>query len=385
MNRSEQQQSQVLASVGSVDVGGYDVILCPDLLRIGNPVLEQAIHGRRCLFVVSPTVERLYGRQLKEYIKACGIRSAGTVVLPSGEGNKSLESVSRLCGAAVESQLGRRDLVIGIGGGTLLDVAGFTAGMFRRGVPHMRIGTTLLAQVDASVGVKCGINYCGKKNLLGLFEPPDCVLLDPHFLDTLPRRQVSTGLAEVIKLGVVYDKGLLTKVDNWSTAADPHARLDLLQVIVGSAARAMANLLDINLLERELRRRADFGHIVSPRLEMTSRTDLNHGEAVAIDLALSSLIAYRLHFLSEADAISVVRLEQAVGLRVWHEDLTEECWASAIAESRRHRDGTCLPFPDPLGGCTFVTDTTQITNADVKWSIETLKDLDGAGAEVRSS
>jgi len=366
-----------LAEVHSHPGSGYPVIAMDSLFDPGCGVLRDLIGDRpEALFVTSPTVDRLYGPKIDRYIERHAYsRTWHRIVCPSGEGNKSVDNAMELCAAALRAGIGRLGVFVVIGGGTVIDVAAFAASVYRRGVAHIRIGSTLLGQVDASVGAKCGVNFAENKNFLGAFHPPAAVVVDTDLLGSLDRRQVRAGMAEIIKIGAACDRALLDDVRAWLAATAPDTRRQLLVRTCHRAAALIAVELDQDLFERDLCRSLDFGHTVSPLLEIESGYALNHGEAVAVDMAVSALLAERLGRLSSPAARSLVDLLLAVGLPVWHPALTPDLVARALQKMTAHRGNLNLPLPAPLGAVEFVTHAAQIPADAIDWSVRTVREL----------
>ena len=189
----------------------YEVIRSPDLFDPANlDLLYPGIgENNRRFIVIDDIVERHYSEEIRKYFQHHGVE-AKIVVFPSSEENKSLESYLWLVHELEDFPIHRRnEPIIAIGGGVLTDVVGFLAGSYRRSVPHIKVPTTLMGYIDASLGIKTGVNFNSSKNRLGSFEPPQKVLLDRLFLKTLPKRHILNGVSEIIKLAVIKDIELL--------------------------------------------------------------------------------------------------------------------------------------------------------------------------------
>ena len=269
-----------------VDVGHsqYLITIGPGLL--GNrELLKAGIPGRDLMIVTNTTVARLYLATLRS---ALGERNVSECILPDGEQHKTLQTASWVLDELVGKKLNRDAIVLALGGGVVGDIAGFAAACYQRGVGYVQLPTTLLAQVDSSVGGKTGVNHRGGKNLIGAFHQPLAVLSDIDTLSTLPDRELSAGLAEVIKYGCIDDHSFLDWLD---------ANIEkLLERDVEALTHAIARSCEIKASvvgedEREQGRRAilNFGHTFGHAIE--AATDFErylHGEAVALGMLMAA-------------------------------------------------------------------------------------------------
>jgi len=192
----------------------YSVRFCDSLLRDDSTVLQWAIGDRKALLVTTPTVDRMYGAAIRAALKKAN--SVSMLVLNAREETKSMELVDSVCKEALSQGLNRRGLLIGFGGGVCLDVVTVAASLIRRGVGHIRVPTTLIGQIDAGIGLKGAVNFSGKKSFIGCFHPPEQVLIDPAFLQSLPRRFLVAGIAEAVKMGIVRDPALFEMLESFS-------------------------------------------------------------------------------------------------------------------------------------------------------------------------
>lgn len=352
--------------VGEMVARKHDVlrVVRTRLLDDGEPALAEFIAGRPALVVVSQTVDRLFGSALRAAAAASGIGADRVRSVSLGEPNKDYDAALRVVDAAKELRLPRDGVIVAVGGGVVLDVVGFAASQFRRGVAHVKIGTTLLAQVDAAVGLKCGVNHGDAKNMIGAFHPPELALVDGTFLTTLPTREVRCGLAEMVKVALVCDGTLFEDLGAHGEALLDPARVDtpLAHGLVDRAVATMLGQLEPNAYESELVRPVDFGHTISPALEARTRYDLKHGEAVAVDMAYFSTVAYLLGELNGQDHQRILELFASLGLPTWHPLLDDtEFLAAAIDSAAAHR-GQRLnqPLPATPGQCTFVLERAEL-------------------------
>lgn len=281
------------------------------------------------------------------------------VEIESRESDKNEALLGRVISRiAAFEPLRRSEPVFVVGGGVLMDVVGFACSMYARGTPYVRIPTTVIGQVDAGVGLKTGINVDSKKNRLGAFYPPLATLNDPSLLASLPSRQISNGLGEVIKVGVARDVALCVALEDALRGGALRGFVSSaagVRVLVRSA-QVMTDELSSDPFEANLCRAMDFGHTFSPHIELDA-DDLLHGEAVAIDIHLSSVLAYQRGLISQGELDRVRGLLRLAELPIWDSICaTGKLW-SAVMSATRHRDGMQrMPLPSGIGEVVFVND-----------------------------
>lgn len=247
-------------------------------------------------------------------LSRAGWRTA-CVVLPAGEPTKRLEVVSQLYDRLVELQADRRTLIVAVGGGVVGDTAGFVAATYARGLPFLQMPTTLLADVDSSVGGKVGVNHPQAKNLIGAFHQPIGVLIDTVALQTLPDREYRSGLAEVVKYGVILDAEFFAFLEAQAAAIDRREPAGLRHAIARSC-RLKADVVEQDEFERTgLRAVLNYGHTFGHALEaLSGYGELLHGEAVAIGMVYASRLAERLGRITAEETARQVRLLEALSL-----------------------------------------------------------------------
>lgn len=351
----------------------YHVVSSDHLFALDNTALLDGCPdaplraGERRLVVIDENVDKLYGGRIRDYFTYHRI-AVTMVPLRADEPVKEWESVLRVVDAMNDFGIDRRrEPVLAIGGGVLTDIVGFAASLYRRGTPYIRIPTTLIGLVDAGVGVKTGVNYGLGKNRLGTYAPATATFLDRTFLRTLAPRHISNGLAEITKMALIRSEELFALLESWGAAV--HA--DRLQgstgelaaasdAIVAEAIHLMLEELQPNLWESHLERCVDYGHTFSPTVEMHALPELLHGEAVMIDMALTTALATLRGDLSEADADRIYRVAASLGLPVWNDVLDDpSLLEAALLDTVRHRDGhQRLPLPLGIGRHHFVNDVT---------------------------
>ncbi len=321
----------------------------------------------RCLAVVDAAVHELYAARMRAYFDHHGI--ALTVVpVTIKEIDKSLRTLERIVDAFGDFGLVRKEPVLVVGGGLITDVAGFACASYRRSTNYIRIPTTLIGLIDASVSIKVAVNHGKAKNRLGAYHNSARVLLDFSFLETLPTDQVRNGMAELIKIAVVSNAGIFELLEKYGEdlLATRFGHLDgtpelreIAHRVTYDAISTMLRLEVPNLHELDLDRVIAFGHTWSPTLELAPALPFFHGHAIAIDMAYSTTIAEQRGYLTVADRDRIFWLMSRIGLSIDSPYLTPELVAKATESILQTRDGLLrAAVPNPVGTCFFVNDLT---------------------------
>lgn len=292
----------------------YDILIGPGLLARAGGEITSRLKGRKAAIITDEHVAPLYLGALMDALQTDGIEAV-SLTLPAGEKTKSFEHLATVCDMVLAARIERNDAVIALGGGVIGDLAGFAAGIVRRGVRFVQIPTSLLSQVDSSVGGKTGVNSRHGKNLLGVFHQPDLVLADTSILDTLSPREFRAGYAEVAKYGLIDNPAFFEWLEkNWKQVFEGGPeRIEAIAVSCQSKSDVVVED------EREMGRRAmlNLGHTFGHALEAATQYDsarLVHGEGVAIGMVLAHEFSARLNLASPDDAKRVEAHLKAVGL-----------------------------------------------------------------------
>ena len=295
-----------------VDVGHsrYPILIGSGLL--GNRELLAAhVPGRDLMVVTDATVAGLYLPRLRQGLVGRNVREC---VLAGGEQAKNLETAGRVFDALVEARLNRDAVVVALGGGVVGDIAGFAAACYQRGVSYVQVPTTLLAQVDSSVGGKTGVNHSGGKNLIGAFHQPLAVLADTDTLSTLPDRELSAGLAEVIKYGCIWDPDLF----EWLELNMHKLRARDAGALTHAIARSCvikAAVVARDEREQNLRAILNFGHTFGHAIEAaTGYGEYLHGEAVGLGMLMAADLSRRLGMIDASVLTRISALVERAGL-----------------------------------------------------------------------
>lgn len=291
----------------------YQIIINSGILEQCGEFLARLGLGEKILLVTNPTVYSLYGSTMQKSLREFGFKVTA-VEVPDGEEYKNLQQAEKLYDAAFSAGLDRGCPVVALGGGVIGDLAGFVASTYMRGVPFVQVPTTLLAQVDSSVGGKVAVNHPRGKNIIGAFYQPSLVLADLQVLKTLPPRELRAGLAEVIKYGIIRDGSFF----EWLEAnLELLLQLDYeaLAVAVKQSCQIKARVVEEDETEQGVRAILNFGHTVGHALEsLTSYKVYRHGEAVAVGMVAASRMAERMGLFGTRERERVEKIISRAGL-----------------------------------------------------------------------
>jgi 3-dehydroquinate synthase len=322
-----------------VDLGArsYDVEIGAGVLdRVGRTVSALGDVGP-VVMVTNPTIAALYGATVRACLEAEGC-APSVVEIPDGEQYKTFETVEMIHAEALANGADRSTVVIALGGGVVGDVAGFAAATLLRGVRIVMLPTTLLAQVDSSVGGKTGVNRPEGKNLVGAFHQPSAVLADTATLGTLPAREFRAGLAEVVKYGIIYDADLFALLER-NAATLRECDVDALVEVIARSVAIKARVVESDEREGGLRRILNHGHTIGHALEKVTRYErFLHGEAVAIGMACAARMSENLGYSDASATARVESLLNSLGLATEiPADLDRDAIVDAVAFDKKVR------------------------------------------------
>ena len=348
----------------------------------------------RCLMVVDEVVHHHYREQMTAYFDAHGI-DLTVLTVRINETDKTLRTLETIVDAFGEFGLLRTEPVLVVGGGLVTDVAGLACATYRRSSNYIRVPTTLIGLIDASVSIKVAVNHGKAKNRLGAYHASQKVILDFSFLRTLPTDQVRNGMAELLKIAVVANVGIFDLLEEHGEdllrtrfghlEGDDEIR-EVAHRVTYDAIDTMLRLEVPNLQELDLDRVIAFGHTWSPTLELTPETPMFHGHAISIDMALSVTIAAARGTISVGDRDRVLGLMSRIGLAVDSPYLTTELLRTATESITQTRNGLLrAAVPSPIGSCVFMNDlTTHELDRMVELHKSVCRDYprDGAGEDM---
>lgn len=306
--------------------------------------LKELIFDTKVLIVTNTTVAALHLEALQKKLFA---KELYTVILPDGEMYKNFESLNLILDTCFEHRLDRQSLLIAFGGGVIGDMTGFAASIYQRGISFIQIPTTLLAQVDASVGGKTGINNRYGKNLIGSFWQPCAVYCDSAFLKTLPKREFAAGVAEIIKMAVTFDKDFF----EWLETHDLHNETHLTTAIHKSIA-IKADVVSQDETERGIRAILNYGHTFAHVIEnQTQYSTYLHGEAVAIGIVMANVLAQKLGLLSKEEGNRIKALLEHYALPTHYDISDPEAFYDAFfLDKKSAHDKITFILANGIGG-----------------------------------
>lgn len=314
----------------------YPIYIGEDLLSKSD-LLSQHIHGTEVLLVTNTTVAPLYLQQVLDGLTEYRCES---VILPDGEEFKTLDVMNQIFDSLLTARFSRRVTLVALGGGVIGDMTGFAASCYQRGVPFIQIPTTVLSQVDSSVGGKTAVNHALGKNMIGAFYQPQCVIADTKTLNTLEERQLSSGLAEVIKYGLINDPEFFVWLED--NVDGLRKRIpDIMAEAIERSCQDKAELVAQDELEQGVRALLNLGHTFGHAIEtgMGYGTVL-HGEGVAIGMVMAADLSQRMGWITLKDVDRIKQLLIAVNLPIHApKEMTEEQFMSLMSVDKKVQDG----------------------------------------------
>jgi len=346
----------------------YEVVVeCDELCVASELILAAGLAGRAAI-ITDATVERLHCRTLTATLAAAGI-SHSIHVVPPGEASKSLSQAEALCREMAVAGHDRTSFVIALGGGVVGDLAGFVASVFQRGIPYIQIPTTIVSQVDSSVGGKTGVNIPEGKNLVGTFHQPRLVIVDPATLRTLPDREFREGFAEVIKHAAIRDAAMLAELET----LDPQSRNVPADLIARNIAIKARIVEDDEHETKGTRALLNFGHTIGHGIEAAvPYGKILHGEAISLGIRAALDLSCSHARLPVADARRILALLERFGLPVvLPEDISTALVLEKLARDKKFAAGKARFVVLTAAGSAHVT--THITREDMEAAIERLR------------
>ncbi len=316
----------------------YAIYFGQNVLGEAGRLCRELHGGRRVAVVTNPTVGALYLEPLKSALDKAGF-AVYEIEIPDGEEYKGLATLKGIYDRLIEFGFDRGSLLVALGGGVVGDITGFAAATYLRGIPFVQVPTTLLAQVDSSVGGKTGINHEQGKNLIGAFYQPGLVLIDTATLMTLPEREYLSGLAEVVKYGIVLDGSLfdfITANTDKLLAREQEA----LRAVIKRSCSIKAGVVEKDEKEGGMRAVLNFGHTMGHAVEtLTSYRQYTHGEAVAIGMAQAARFSEIMGYSDSQATSRIIALLKALNLPVEVPDFPASAYTEVLLHDKKVRDG----------------------------------------------
>ena len=328
-----------------VNVGrGYNVHIGAGLLDNAGELIRDEIRPNRVAIITDSNVAPIYAKRLEKSLKQSGIKSV-TITFPAGEENKRITTLANILETLAENGFSRTDKIIALGGGVTGDMAGFAAAVYMRGIGYIQMPTTLLAAVDSSVGGKTAVDLAAGKNLAGAFVQPELVICDTDTLKTLPKNEISNGMAEVIKYGVIFDEELFVKLEE----KKPKDMTDIIKQCVS----LKGYVVESDEKEENIRKLLNLGHTVGHAIEKLSNFEVSHGAAVAIGMTVISKGCEKAGIAEKGTTARLKKLLKKYGLPTNIEYETCDIISAARGDKKRVGDSIVVVIPKKIGSCTL--------------------------------
>ena len=338
---------------------GYDIVVTGNSLHQFGAFARQRTKGTTAIIVTDENA-KVHALPIQQSLNASGFRTSLTI-RPSGEGQKSLDSAAQLYDVLLDLPADRRTLVVAVGGGVIGDLAGFVAATYARGIPLLMVPTTLLAMVDSSVGGKVGVNHPRAKNMIGAFHQPIGVFIDSSTLSTLPDREFRSGLAEVVKYGVILDAEFFKYLEG---AIEPILKRDpaAIQRIVLRSCELKAQIVEKDEREEtDIRAKLNYGHTFAHAFETAGGySSWLHGEAVAAGMVCASRLAEKLGLIAKEISVRQIRLLQAFSLPIGPKQWPIDDLIATMRKDKKAVDGKMrFILPTKLGEVALFDDVPE--------------------------
>jgi len=323
--------------IGSIETGSFESLLAGTYANSKIVIIVDENSHDNCLEYMLTTFTRL--------------QDAEVMLLPAGEENKVLEVCFQVWESLTEYNIGRKDLVINLGGGVVTDMGGFIASVYKRGVDFINIPTTLLAMVDASIGGKTGVDLAGYKNQLGVFQHPKAIYVDPVFLETLPSNELMNGYAEMLKHALIRNASewsRLSQLENIDFVIDPE--------LILNSIRVKFDVVELDPFEKGLRKILNFGHTIGHGIEgyLLDKSPIGHGHAVALGMVAESYIAMKKGLLEKETQSEVQRTVLSKFPTVFlDDDAMESVVQLTLHDKKNFNQAIQMALIDAIGSCQY--------------------------------
>ncbi|HWP95947.1 MAG TPA: 3-dehydroquinate synthase [Syntrophomonadaceae bacterium] len=337
----------------------YNIVIKAGSLMEAGTVIREVTRAQTILLVSNPRVFALYGQLAIETLTSQGFR-VEVSLMPDGEQYKNMEEMLKVLDAAVEGRLERSGAVAALGGGVVGDLAGFAAAIFQRGIDFIQIPTTLLAQVDSSVGGKVAVNHPRGKNLIGAFHQPRLVVIDPATLNTLDDRDFRSGLGEVVKYGIIYDQNFFTWLESQAQKIIERNPAGIEKMIYESC-RIKSEIVALDEKEEGLRAVLNLGHTFGHALEQLGDYHLfRHGEAVVMGTMAAAYMSLEMGLLTGPDLQRISKLFTALGIGLPFPSFSpEEIYAGMQNDKKVSHNRMHFVIPQGIGQARIVEDPSR--------------------------
>lgn len=352
-----------------VDLGSrsYNILITSDILGQAGSLVRQISPARKIILVSNPLVYGIYGYRCLKSLQNSGFEVT-LALMPDGEQYKNMDEAMKVLDQAVGAGIERSSLCIALGGGVVGDLAGFVAAIYLRGIDFIQIPTTLLAQVDSSVGGKVAVNHPSGKNLLGVFYQPKLVIIDTDTLKTLDNREFLSGLGEVVKYGIIYDYEFFTSLEKQAESLVKHDEASL-QKIIYHSCQIKSQIVARDETEQGLRAILNLGHTFGHAVEKLGNYKLyRHGEAVAVGIAAACNLSCAIGLMSEEEVQRVENLFKKLQINIKFPAYAPEDVVRAMQGDKKIKnDKINFVLPKGIGDYSIVD---SITDTQIKTAIQ---------------
>ena len=304
--------NRIKVNLGKKISASYEIYIGQNILDRMGLIIAKNNWASRYIMVTDSTVSASHGEMVQATLREMGLE-VDMIDFPAGETSKNFETSLHIIDRMIDLGADRTSALIALGGGVVGDITGFIASIYMRGIPHIQVPTTLLAQVDSSIGGKTGIDLPQGKNILGTFCQPKGVFIDLAFLKTLTSHEFGSGLAEIVKYGIIDDPKLFSSLEVEAEAVRTRD-MNLLEKIITRSCRIKKGIVEIDEMEKGVRRILNYGHTIGHAIEAESRYSISHGEAISMGMVASATISERLKYLPSEDRERIISLIKAIGL-----------------------------------------------------------------------
>lgn len=339
-------------------ISTYPIIIHHDFSHLHDILEQQGIRHKKLCIIADDNVSPLYMDAIKE-IMTSAHNDVCHMVIPHGEDHKHLDTINTIYEGLLTHRLDRESILVALGGGVTGDMVGFAAATYMRGIKFIQIPTTLLSQVDSSIGGKTGVDFNGYKNIIGAFHQPEFVYINTHTLSTLPLREVSAGMAEVIKHGLIANKSYYHYLEKQGEAI---LKLDagVLEEVIYESCKIKTAVVSIDEKEKGLRATLNFGHTIGHAVERLLDFNLLHGECVAIGIVAAAYISYSLGQITEEDLKGIEECLVAYGLPTRIDQLqAETIYSDLFYDKKTKNDQLNVILLTTIGSCEIRNDLSQ--------------------------
>jgi 3-dehydroquinate synthase len=320
----------------------YDIYIGRDIMDRVGVLLHKSHRSKHLVILTDSRVGLLHGQKVADSLRTMDLK-VDLISFPEGESSKTFQTTLALVDELIALGTDRQSSLLALGGGVVGDLTGFIASIYMRGIPFFQIPTTLMAQVDSSIGGKTGIDLPAGKNLLGTFYQPQAVFVDLAFLQTLDEREFNSGLAEILKYGIIEDPDLFRSLAEGISGIKQREPV-LLERIITKSCRIKKRIVEMDERESGLRRILNFGHTIGHAIEAESDYAVSHGEAVAIGMVCAAALSEKLEYLASSERGKIENLIRSVGLpRAIPADLESNALIARMGKDKK-KQGKKLPL-----------------------------------------